>query len=84
MLGGRTGDILPLVIDGPLVGWEIPRHEVEESGLPRPVGPDDPRHLVFMQQIVHLIYGDQFTEPLRNPYGFDNFCAQICAHGRTF
>src|SRR5713101_260909 len=49
------------------IGSEEPREQVEDGGLPRPVGPDHSQHLALGQRQVEPAHGLKPPEALREP-----------------
>jgi hypothetical protein len=78
----HMGDVCALVQDGPCIGQVITSEQVEKGGLSRPVGPDDPGHLIFMEDIVDAVYGDLVTESLREVFSTNDFSPCVRIHGK--
>ena len=79
LVGADGKDRPPLEVDGPGVGAVNSRHEVEDRGLPRPVGADDARDGVRGDRERKIVNGPDAPEGLGEALDLK----QRGAHGGT-
>ena len=67
---GSDGDVPALEADAAAGGSVETRHEIDQRGFPRAVGPDDAEDLPALQPEGDLVDGDKAAEAPADPDGF--------------
>ncbi len=65
----QVGDVLSFIKDLPLFRDVVSGQEIDERGFAGAVGSDDSQGFLFDQFKIHVVDGDEISEPFRYTFG---------------